>query len=326
MSNFGRVVGFAWLLTLGIAHATPPQPLSKVVALDPNIGELPESIAADCEGNLYVSTAVSVEKIAPNGAVSVLATLPVPANQAFTTGVKLAPDGRLVVGTASFDPTLGAAGVWKVSRSTGAFELVTPLDPSGFPNDFAFDDAGNIFVTEPFLGRIYKIGPNGSPSVWISDPALVGDPIAPALPIHDFGVDGIAFGKNKQHLYVTNLDKGQILRIPVRANGSAGPIEVFASDPLLKGADGIAFDKQWTLYVAVGASDRIATVDKSGHVSVFAQGGLLDGPSAFVFGTRPSDKKTLYITNFAIVRVLQGLSAQPGVLKVSVPHAGLPLP
>lgn len=330
MRKYGLVLVSALLAASGTVLAAPPgaATLTPVVAFDPAIGELPESIALDGAGNYYVSTGISVKKVTPSGQATTLATLPVSDPGSFTTGVKFGPDGLLYVGTASLDPTLDSAAVWKVSPATGSYELVTSLDPAGFPNDFAFDRAGNTFVTDPFLGRIYRIDASGTASVWLADPALLGEPTAPALAIHDFGVDGIAFDAQKRHIFVSNLDKGTILKIPVSHCGDAGPVQVFASDPALIGADGIAFDTRQTLYVAVGVQNRIVTVDRFGAVDVFAEGGPLDGPSAFAFGVNSQNKKTLYITNFAISRAIGTQSGvpEPGILKVSVKYTGLSVP
>jgi sugar lactone lactonase YvrE len=321
---FGLLIASA-LIAIPAAAKAPA--LSTIVAFDPTVGELPESIAADADGNLYVSMLAEVRKVSDAGVVSTLVSLPVPPNTS-TTGVKFGPNGSLFVNTASFDPTLDVAGVWQVSPDTGDAELFASLEPGGFPNDLAFDAAGNAFVTDSFLGRIYKITPDGTTSVWLSDPALLGNPSAPVLVVHEFGANGIAFDKHDRNLYVANLDFGTILQIRVRPNGTPGPVEVFASDPLLLGADGIAFDKQGTLYVAVNAQDRIATVDKRGRVCVAVEGGALDSPSAFAFGVQHQDRRTLFITNFAIARAL-GIkpgTPNPAILGLRVQPGGLPLP
>jgi sugar lactone lactonase YvrE len=320
MKFYGLLIASALIAIPAAARAQ----LSTVLAFDPTLGELPESIAADASGNLYVSMANIVKKVTASGQVSTLASLPVPQG-IFTTGVKFGPNGSLFVGAAPLAPNLDASGVWEISPSTGDAELFASLDGTGFPNDLAFDGAGNAFVTDSALGLIYKIAPDGVESVWISDPALLGNASAPVFGM-PFGANGIAFDKYKRNLYVSNSDYGQILRIPVRSNGTAGPIHVVASDPLLTGADGIAFDKKDTLYVAVNIQDRLATVNRCGQISVLAEGGLLDGPSAFAFGVRGSDKKKLFITSFAILRATTGGDPHPAILSLNVPHAGLSIP
>lgn len=344
-ASAGMVSGLAMALTLALTPTTalsqdaPPPTLSsdlatssrapnlsRVVAFDPALGQLPESIAQDLAGNLYVSIASTVVKVTPAGVVSTLVALPVPEGT-FATGVKLGPDGYLYVGSAAFDATLAASFVWRVSLTTGDAEVVAALDPAGFPNDLAFDDDGNIFVTDPFLALVWRIDVSGEAAVWLSDPAFAGNPAAPALGA-PFGVDGIAFDRGDRHLYFGNLDFGTILRARVGRDGSPGALQLVAEDERLIGADGIAFDRAGKLFVAVNAQDRIATVDRRGRVEVVAEGGLLDGPSAFAFGVPRRDRQTLFITNFAISRAM-GLvpgTPRPGILALEVRRPGLPVP
>jgi sugar lactone lactonase YvrE len=319
----GILVGCTLLASSVVAEAAP---LEVVVSLDAALGQLPESIAADASGNLYVSMANTVAKVTASGDVATLTTLPVPPG-VFTTGVKLGPDGALYVASAAFDPSLAGSFVWRISLNGGDAEPVATLDPSGFPNDIAFDEAGSFYVTDPFLGSVWRVDAGGVATEWFSDPALLGDPSAPALGA-PFGVDGIAFDGQKRQLYLTNLDYGVIFKLPILPSGGPGSLEVYASDPLLVGADGIAFDRSGKLYVAVNAQDRIATVDRRGNVRVLAEAGLLDSPSAFAFGAAPCDRHTLYISNFAIARAngLKPGEPRPGILSLRVSVPGLPLP
>jgi sugar lactone lactonase YvrE len=177
------------------------------------------------------------------------------------------------------------------------------------------------------LGRVWKIDVHGHATTWLSDPLLAGDPEHAALG-QAFGADGIAFDRNKRNLYISNLDFGMILRVSVLRDGSPGAVSVFALDARLKGADGIAFDEVGTLYVAVNAQDRLATVDRRGFVTVLAEGSPLDGPSSLAFGVRRCDRHKLFLTNFAISRAsgAQSGTPHPGILSLEVSHKGLPLP
>lgn len=318
------VVGVTILLGAGEAAAGP----SLVRSFDPALGELPESITSDGAGNLYMSMGPVVKKLRPNGQFTTLASPPVPAGT-FMLGLKFGEDGWLYAGSGAFAPEPSAAFVWRIHPITGATHEYAALDPLGFPNDLAFDDHGNLYVTDPFLGLIWKIDDDGDADVWLADPSLEGDAVSPFLPFHSFGVDGIAFDRKKRNLYVGNLDYGTIVRIPIECHGEAGEPEVWVDDyARLAGADGIAFDGDGDLYVAVNGQDRLVRVDDDGDVSVLAQGGLLDAPSSVVFGQTLATKKKLYITSFAINRYL-GVhpgAPHPNLLVLNVPDKGLPLP
>jgi len=268
----------------------------------------------------------TIKKVTPSLVVTTYATLPIPAG-AFATGLKIGPDGLLYAGSGGFSPSPSAAFVWRI-HPNGAVDQVAALDPTGFPNDLAFDDDGNLFVTDPFLGLIWRIDEDGNAESWLEDPLLLGNAANPALLIHEFGADGIAFDKHGDNLYIGNLDYGEILRVGVDCHGEADGIEVFASDPLLVGADGIAFDKKETLYVAVNGQDRLAAVSPDGEVTSVFQGAPLDGPSSLVFGVHGNDKKTLYIASFAISRALgtQPGAPHPSLSRLATRTGGLPLP
>jgi len=328
MLNIKSFAGIALASTLTLAPqlaaaATP----STFVALDPAQGQLPESITTDEDGNLYISIGTTVGKITPAGALSTFAALPVPPGT-FTSGLKFGPDGHLYAATAGFTADPAVAYIWRISPDGDEVEEYAELDPNGFPNDLAFDDDGNLYVTDPFLAQIWKIDDCGGPEVWLSDPLLAANFESPYLLVAPFGVDGIAFDKHHKNLYVGNLDYGRILKIEVD-HGDAGDVDVFFEDlDLIGGVDGIAFDKKETLYLAVHGQDRVVTIDKKGKAKIVAEGGPLQQPSSLVFGATKKAKETLYIANFSI---LAALGVKPGpptpaVLTLKVKHGGLELP
>jgi sugar lactone lactonase YvrE len=306
------------------ASATGVQP-TVLISFDPAQQQLPESMTSDDHGTLYASNlGGQVQKIDPvSGTFVTVATIPVAALGAALTGIKVGPDGMLYVVSASFSPTPAGAFLWRVNPNTGDVQKFATFDPTGFPNDLVFEDDGSILLTDPFLAQIYKIDTAGNTSVWLADPLFAGDPNAPAFGIHAFGIDGIAWDRNKKNLFVSTVDFGRVMRIPT--DGCAPTIQVIAESPTLKGIDGIAVDRSGTIWAAVNTQDQIATVDSRGNISVISQGSPLDGPSSFAFGTGQHDKKTLYIANFAITRFLTGQTAHPGILSIPVLVPGLPL-
>jgi len=302
------------------AAAKPGQPpVTTVVTLDPAAGELPESITSDGHGNLYFSVVSgSVRRINPDGSVVQIATVPIVAG-AVLTGIKVGPDGFLYLCSGAFSPTPGAAAIWRVSPGTGAVTRFASLDENGFPNDIAFTEDGTMFVTDPFLAALWKIDTAGHATIFLADPLFVGNPAAPAFAGQPFGIDGIAFDKGGETLVVSNIDFGRVMRIDL---GDATPaVQVFVEDPRLKGVDGIAIDRRGTIYAAVNTQNRIATVDKHGTIDILVEGSPpFDSPSSFAF-----DKKTLFISNFAIVNALAGQPAHPSIVSLPAQVPGVPL-
>jgi sugar lactone lactonase YvrE len=283
--------------------------------------DIPESVTTDGDGNLYISNGNTILRRSPLGVVSSFATLPLPI---FALGVKVGPDGCVYNVSTSLSEVAGAL-VWRICEP-GVVEAVAELDPSGGPNDLAFTSDGTLFVTDPVLGRIWKLEPGAAPEVFVDDPLLDGDPANPALVFRPVGVNGIALDEHERFLYLSNTDQGSVLRIDL-CDSSHTP-QVFVQSPALRGADGIAFDKQGTLFVTVNAQDTLVTVSDDGELNAVAQGGLLDAPSSVVFGATPHDHKTLYMTSSAFGRTLGFTpgTPHPTLLKAKVKTRGLALP
>jgi len=317
----------AVVLVLGLSGTTEaksPPTVTKLVTLDPAVGELPESITTDDDGHVFFSLVNGqIRELLPNNSTVTIATVPVPAGGNMI-GIKVGPDGLIYTTTASFSVTQPAAFVWRTDPDTGIVEKFATLDHNGFPNDMAFEDDGSFFVTDSFLGRLYHIDASGNATVAVSDPLLRGNPADQAFPTHDFGVNGIAWDQAEQNLYVSVTDFGRIVRIPFNCRGLGRP-KVVAETPRLKGIDGIALDRNGTIYAAVNTQYLIATVDHRGSVSVYAQSALFDSPSAVAFGGTRRDKKTAYIANFAINSVLAGVTPHPAILSMPVPVPGADL-
>src|SRR3989442_3824587 len=94
----------------------------------------------------------------------------------------------------------------------------------------------------------------GSTGVWIQNARLAPHPGG----FPPFGANGVAFDRNQQFQYVATTSDSKIYRVPVEPDGSAGPLELFASGAAidasqqtteaLHGADGIMFDMLGNLY------------------------------------------------------------------------------
>ena len=324
-SSLSLVMCGALLLGLaGTAQAKSPPAVTQLVTLDPTASELPESITTDDDGHVFFSLVNGqIRELLPNNSTLTNATVPVPAGGSMT-GIKVGPDGLIYTTTAGFSADPPAAFVWRTDPATGIVEQFAALDPNGFPNDMAFEDDGSFFVTDSFLGILYHIDGNGTATVAVSDPLLRGNPADPGFPTHDFGANGIAWDHTKQNLYVGVTDFGRIVRIPYSCWGLGKP-KVFAESPQLRGIDGIALDRSGTVYAAINTQNLIATVDRRGRISVYTQSSLFDSPSAIAFGTAHGDRKTAYITNFAISSVLSGLTPHPAILAMPVPVPGADL-
>jgi sugar lactone lactonase YvrE len=306
---------------LVVSAAAPAQAgvsLQRVVSFDPSAGEFPEGLAVDVRGNAYVTMTSPIDeirRIAGDGTQSVLAHLNV--GGFGPLGLAVDASGRLFVAVSTFDPaTRGVYRVWPdgtSSRLPGSEGII-------FPNGLAPDHHGNLYVTDSIGGAVWKIPRGGSAELWSQDPLLTGTgAIGLGFPL---GANGISVAPHHA-VMVSNTEGARLLRIPIRANGTAGSPAVIADGPELFGADGIALDVLGRTYVAVNSQNDLVRVDGTGSITTLATAAEgLDGPSSLSFGTSGGDRRTLFVLNFAAF----SSSPDPALLKGDVGSPGLPLP
>lgn len=306
------------------ASAVLADDVTKIVSLDASIGESPEALAIDADGNLYFGLAFTgeIRKRTPEGDITTYANLPSPGN-GFMLGMIFDEAGDLFVGMGSFDPE--THGIWKVSQN-GDTELFAPLAVEGLPNVIELDDQGNMYVTDTPRGGVWKIDSAGNVSDWLNDDLLLGvfPPGPLGLPI---GANGIDFDANFENLYIAVTEFGRLVKVPVNEDGSPGVPEVFVEQTdLLLGLDGIVFGPDGNIYAANVMQDRVVSVSPTGAIKIIAQGGDLQSPSDVKFGTG-ANSNTLYIANFALLRSF-GLAPgdpEPGIMETTVSFGvGLP--
>ncbi|WP_232838570.1 SMP-30/gluconolactonase/LRE family protein [Streptomyces geranii] len=102
----------------------------------------------------------------------------------------------------------------------GTPRRIAALPADAGPNGLAIDTAGRtLYIADSLKGVIWSVPVSGgSPTPWLTDAALAPVPTE-ALPI---GANGLRFHNGA--LWATNFNKGTLLRIPVTATGTAGPI------------------------------------------------------------------------------------------------------
>jgi sugar lactone lactonase YvrE len=287
-----------------------------VKKFNPAKSQLPEGIALDKQGNIYVGfyPTGQIWKITPNGDESVFSTLDVGSSGGGMVGFEMDEEDNLYVCDASFESA--TQGIWKVDPN-GMATLFAKLDPTGFPNDLVFDKDGNLFVTDSYLGEIWKISVSGEVEAWLQDRLLD--------PLFAYGANGIEFDRGD--LFVANTDQGSIVRIRMSRKGGPPHAELFVQSPVLVGADGISFDRHHNLYATVDYQNTLLAIDSQGQIqsmqtiqTLAAAGAGLDFPADTAFGQSHGQRTFLFWTN-------GGYNFnKPSVQKLNVGDAGEPLP
>jgi sugar lactone lactonase YvrE len=327
-SSWKLVAGCFMAATLMLALLVPVLAGGHVTTLiqyDRDAGQLPEGIAVDKTGNVYVSLAPLgiIQKISRDGTVSTFAALPPPAPGGFgVLGLAVDAPGTVYAANTSADPA--TQGVYRIGKD-GVAERMAGSEAITAPNALAFDKQGNLYVTDTIFGAVWRIPRGGSAELWLHDETLVGfvlpDPAAPPVPL---GANGIAYWKGS--LYVANTSEAHIVRIPILGDGSAGTPEIFVKDPLeLTPLDGIALDVHGNIYAAVIAQSKVVRIDPaSGAITTVATAADgLDFTASLAFGTGNGERQSLYGTNFTIG---PPGGAGPAVVKIDVGVPGNPLP
>ncbi|WP_406095100.1 hypothetical protein [Streptomyces sp. NBC_01013] len=238
------LVAAAALTAAAPAGATPggDRPLTDVRIVrhfDPSAGQKPENVALLPDGSAYVTFAAArqVAHITPSGATHILATLPAPADGgsrtpvlgfALTTGIVRAADGTVYVLYAT--GTSDLTGLWRLRPGQDP-QRIAALPADGLPNGLALDERGRqLYITDSALGTVWTVPTaGGTPTTWSTAPELA--------PAGFLGVNGAKVHNGA--LWVTNLDRGTLLRIPVLPGNRAGAPQTRAS--ALAGIDDFAF-------------------------------------------------------------------------------------
>ncbi|MFD3655693.1 hypothetical protein [Streptomyces sp. NPDC058620] len=194
----------------------------------------------------------------------ILATLPAPADGGvhtpvlgfpLTTGVVHAPDGTVYVlyATGTGDLT----GLWRLIPGK-APQRIAALPADGLPNGLALDrHARQLYITDSVLGTVWTVPTTGgTPTAWSTAPELASTGF---LGANGAKVHGGA-------LWVTNLDKGTLLRIPIRLGNRAGAPQVKASG--MTGIDDFAFTGRGNEVLAtLNAPSELVRIQSDGTTS-----------------------------------------------------------
>ena len=334
-----RVLVLAAAMAVMLALAAPATgvpastvgPVEVVATFDASQGELPEGVALDKPGNIYVSLGPpffvgggygEIRQIDPDGTETTLVQYP-----SGPAPAGLAVDAPGNVYFAVPDLTQAAVGVYRVTDGGGA-ERLPGTETMLVPNGLAIDKRGNVFASDSVIGAIWRYPRGGTTpaQIWMSHELLAG------CAVGDLGANGIAFWKGD--LYVANTGRGALVRIPVSSDGVPGNPTIIAGDEdcdeddELWSLDGIAFDVHGDVYASLVLQNKLVRIDPDEGTATL----LLDqedglwNPASLAFGTGKGDRQSLFIANYAVLPPEPDNSPGPAILKVDVGVPGLPLP
>jgi DNA-binding beta-propeller fold protein YncE len=318
MNTTARVLGFALLGPFGIActERSPVAPADVLVAqtsasrdrcdsprmtavLEFDNQGTAEGVAVSQKGDVFVGTGSNVFEgngtsgkaeiwRAPKGDFrrgSLLTRLP----GGHLIGIDVDRHGNVYAALAAFLAS-DLHGLWKV-QPDGTAERVGALPAffSSLPNDVTLDPRGNVYVSDSFAGKIWRLTPEGEFSVWVQDEllrAFFGD--------FEFGVNGLVYAKRA--LYAAITQNGRVITIPIQPDGAAGTPAILVQDDALIGIDGIEPDVRGNLYVTNNFASTIQLIraDDLGIETITGEG--LSAPASLAFN---KNQKVLYVANLS---------------------------
>ena len=188
-------------------------------------------------------------------------------------------------------------------------------------NDLVFDRAGNLYMTDD-KPRLWRVAPDGTPSIWFTDPRIGGS----------FGFAGGPLGgridPSGRYLYFSITvsaafpPESVIYRLPLVDHPTAADLQLVHRFPVVAGqlpqATGIAFAASGDLYVALIGPNQIAVLNPKGKEIRRISSPLFDSPWGLAFMGQ-----SLLVTN-ADIQPVESPNRWK-VLKVFVGEEGVPL-
>ncbi|MBC7780638.1 MAG: SMP-30/gluconolactonase/LRE family protein [Proteobacteria bacterium] len=306
----GFLSAIALALALSGCSTTPDgaPSVSILVDLDPASVDrtvIVESITADRKGLLYLPDRVTgnILRVDPSSPKPVVVARIDPRE---IQGKKVNPDpsgiafdaqGDLYVAVGPFNEVVRIRGVELNPAKPGVAQTFASGAPGA--NGIAFDRQGNLFVGGGGSGIVYRVGPQGG----AAQPSVQIERSVRKLPdgkaTQAIVANGVAFDASGV-LHVTDTARGAVWRVAIGSDGKGGTPVLLAQNPLLEGADGLAFDPRGNLWVAANELNAIVSVSPSGQVTQVQRNGSqgpLEFPSALVFVG-----DVAYVANFDVPR------------------------
>jgi sugar lactone lactonase YvrE len=274
------VVALAGLATAQAAvpalASTGPLSDARVIAnFDVNAQQQPENITLLPGGaaDVTFNRARQVARVGTDGSVSILATLPAPATGTATvSGIVRAPDGSLYV-----NYNAGSrSGIWRIASGSGTPVQVVAIPGVKVLNGLALDQGQNaLYATDSSSGTVWKVSlKSGMASLWAQGPDLEPNTVNSS----GFGANGIKVHNGA--VWVSNTDKGTLLRIPIGAHGTAGAVTTMAQG--LTAIDDFAFTGHGdTVLAAQDFVSQVSLVQPDGtHQTVLTAADGLSNPTS----------------------------------------------
>ena len=236
----------------------------------------PESLTSTKNGDLYFGS-LGLDSVYRATSKSSQATTWIqPKSNGLTTVLGVLADEKAGVlwvcasasGGRNGAPYVGETALKAFNLKDASFKASYAFPGNGLCNDIAVAKDGTVYATDTTQARVLRLKKDANAlDVWASDPMLLAT------------ADGVAI-LNDGNVYVNSVGQGTLLRIDVKADGSAGAITKLETSRPLQQPDGMRSVGSRTMLLVEGAGrlDEVTIDGNKAEVKVLKEG--MTGPTA----------------------------------------------
>jgi len=255
----------------------------------------PESLTSTRNGDLYFGALGqdAVYKAPKGSSVATVWVKPKTANLQQVLGVFADEKAGVLwvcasaTGGRNGAPVVGETALKAFSLKDASLKGSYAFPGNGLCNDIAVAKDGTVYATDTTQGRVLRLKKGATAfDVWANDPMVLAT------------ADGIALLADG-NVYVNSVGQNTLMRIPVKADGSAGPIAKLTPSQPLMGPDGMrSVGSKTILLVGGGRLDEVTINGDKAEVKVLKDGmtGItavtLIGDTAYVSEARLNARNT----------------------------------
>ncbi|MFJ9313675.1 SMP-30/gluconolactonase/LRE family protein [Pimelobacter simplex] len=223
--------------------------------------------------------------------------------------------------------------VLTLNLRTGRFKVQATLPdlPGGgrpIPNYATWGPGGALFVSDYGQDVIWRIpAAGGTPRAWFRSKKLAG--------AAGFGTTGLVYDRARRSFLVSqqtttdprDLLRGHLYRLPVRADGSPGPLTTLWTSGPLDLPDGFGIARSGNVYVALLGTNQVVRLGPDGRpLGRFPQAPLGGGNGSAIPFDSPSNA-TFLGTRLLVANqsAILGTTAHHAILSVETGEQGAPL-
>jgi len=313
---------------------------------------VPEGVAVDSAGNLYISDGTSVVyKVTPSGIASIFAGTfnrggysgdgfaATSAELNGPKGLALDPAGNLYiadwlngrirkVSTNGIISTVAGGGAPSANSGNGGPATSAYLS---FPWGIAVDSAGNLYIVEfGVISDVRKVASDGTITTVAGGGYFTLGDGGPATSAWLYGSEDVAVD-GAGNLYIADTLNNRIRKvsngiITTLAGGGSGGDNGPATQAALSGPTGVAVDTSGNIYIADTKDQRVRLVTPGGTISTIAGDGIegLSGDGGAAASAMLNDPSKIAVTNGGLVYVADTDNGLVRLLTPTTPAAGSP--